>query len=70
MKQTQKYNMKKVYVGNINKNVTINDLTKFLGLKTTRYLQESCSIGLPTNENTGNLVDLHLYHVLATYVMI
>ena len=45
--------MKEVYVGNLNKDVTINDLNKLFGLKTTRYLQESCSIELPTNEKTG-----------------
>ena len=45
--------MKKVYVGNLNNDVTINDLCELLGLKTTSYLQESCSTGLPTNEKTG-----------------
>ena len=53
MKRTQKYNMKKVYVGNLNKDVTINDLNELFGLKTMRYLQESWSIELPTNEKTG-----------------
>ena len=53
MKRTQKYNMKMVYVGNLNKDVTINDLNELFGLKTTRYLQEPCSIELLTNGNTG-----------------
>ena len=53
LKRTQNYNMKKVYVGNLNKDITINDFNELLGLKTTRYLQESCSIELPTNEKTG-----------------
>ena len=53
LKRTQKYNMKKIYVGNLNKDVTINDLNELFGLKTTRYLQEYCSIELPVNEKTG-----------------
>ena len=44
LKRTQKDNMKKIYVGNLNKNVTINDLNELFVLKTTRYLQEYCSI--------------------------
>ena len=53
LKRTQKYNMKKIYVGNTNKDVTISDLNELFGLKTTRYLQEYCSIELPVNEKTG-----------------
>ena len=53
LKETQKYNMKKTYVGNLNKDVTINHLDELFGLKTTRYLQQSCSIELPMNEKTG-----------------
>ena len=45
--------MKKVYVGNLNKDVTINNLNELFGLKTTRYLQKSCTIKLPTNEKLG-----------------
>ena len=52
LKETQKYNMKKAYVGNLNKDVTINHLDELFGLKTTRYLQQSCSIELPMNEKT------------------
>ena len=33
LKQTQKYNMKKIYLGNLNKDVTITNLTKYLGIK-------------------------------------
>ena len=39
--------MKKIYVGNLNKDLTINDLNELFG---PRYLQESCSIELPMNE--------------------
>ena len=53
LKRTQKDNMKKICVGNLNKDVTINDHNVLLGLKTTRYLQEYCSIELPMNEKTG-----------------
>ena len=45
--------MKKIFVGNLNKYVTINDLNKLLELKTTRHLQEYCSIELPMNKKTG-----------------
>ena len=54
LKRTQKDNMKKIYVGNLNKNVTINDLNELFVLKTTRYLQEYCSIEFSMNEKTGN----------------
>ena len=47
LKRTQKYNMKKIYVGNLNKDLKINDLNELFG---PRYLQESCSIELPMNE--------------------
>ena len=46
LKQTQKDNMKKIYVGNLNKDVTINNLNE-------RCLQESCSIESPMNETIG-----------------
>ena len=46
LKQTQKDNMKKIYVGNLNKDVTINKLNE-------RCLQESCSIESPMNETIG-----------------
>ena len=54
LKRTQKDNMRKIYVGNLNKNVTINDLNELFVLKTTRYLQEYCSIEFSMNEKTGN----------------
>ena len=53
LKRTQKYNMKKVYVGNLNKDFTRNDLNELFGLKTTRYLQDFCSIELRATEKTG-----------------
>ena len=54
LKQTQKYNMKKVYLGNLNKDVTINKLNEVFWHKTTRFLQKSCSIELTTKkEKTG-----------------
>ena len=49
LKRTQKDNMKKINVGNLNKDVTISDLDELFGLKTTRYLQEYYSIELPMN---------------------
>ena len=45
--------MKKIYVGNLNKYVTINDLNELFEFKTTRHLQEYCSIELSMNEKTG-----------------
>ena len=53
LKRTQKDNMKKINVGNLNKDVMISDLNELFGLKTTRYLQEYCSIELPMNLKTG-----------------
>ena len=54
LKQTQKYNIKKVYLRNLNKDVTINKLNEVFGQKTTRFLQKSCNIELTTKkEKTG-----------------
>ena len=69
LKRTQKCNMKKIYVGNFNKDVTINDLNKLFGIKTTRYLQEHCSIELAVNEKTRKSRGFAYIHVLTTYVM-
>ena len=50
LKRTQKDNMRKIYVGNLNKNVTINDLNELFVFKTTRYLQEYRSIEFSMNQ--------------------
>ena len=54
LKRTQKDNMRKIYVGNLNKNVTINDLNELFVFKTTRYLQEYRSIEFSMNQLTVN----------------
>ena len=54
-KQTNKRNklVKKLYVGNLNKNTTEEDLNQLFGLKTTVYLRQARSIKIPLDKNTG-----------------
>ena len=40
-------------MGNLNKNITEEDLNQLFGLKTTVYLRQTCSIEMPLDKNTG-----------------
>ena len=44
---------KKLYVGNLNKDITEEDLNQLFGLKTTVYFHQTCSIKIPLEKNTG-----------------
>ena len=44
---------KNLYVGNLNKDTTEEDLYQLFGLKTTVYLRQICSIEVPLDKNTG-----------------
>ena len=51
----QKYNQeKRLYIGNINKNLKEQDLIKFFGFNATAYLQENCRFELPTGKSGEN----------------
>ena len=45
--------LKRLYVGNLNRNVTEDELSNLFGLKSTKYLTQNCSIQMPLNKNTG-----------------
>ena len=40
-------------MGNLNKDITEEDLNQLFGLKTTVYLCQTCSIEMPLDKNTG-----------------
>ena len=51
--QQEKQVCKKLYVGNLNKDITEEDLNQLFGLTTTVYLRQTCSIEMPLDKNTG-----------------
>ena len=51
--QQEKQVYKKLYVVNLNKDITEKDLNQLFGLKTTVYLCQTCSIEKPLDKNTG-----------------
>ena len=40
-------------MGNLNKDITEEDLHQLFGLKTTVYFHQTCSIKIPLEKNTG-----------------
>ena len=44
---------KRLYIGNMNRDVTEDELNNLLGLKSTKYLCRTCSIEMPMDKNTG-----------------
>ena len=42
-----------IYAGNLHISVTENDLYDFFGLRSTKYLQETCKVDLPLCKRTG-----------------
>lgn len=44
---------KRLYLGNLNKDVTEDDINDLFGLKSTKYLTQNCSIQMPLNRITG-----------------
>ena len=51
--QQEKQTCKTLYVGNLNKDITEEDLNQLFGLTTTVYLRQTCSIEMPLDKNTG-----------------
>ena len=50
--QQLKQNCKKLYVGNLNPNVTEENINEFFGLKSTEYMHQNCSVKMPIDRNT------------------
>ena len=51
--QQEKQVCKKLYMGNLNKGITEEDLNQLFGLTATVYLRQTCSIEMPLDKNTG-----------------
>ena len=47
----QQNQLGKLYIGNLNVNVTANDICELFGLKTTKYLRSNTYIEMPLNRN-------------------
>ena len=46
-------NQKRLYIGNLNIDVVEEDLNQLFGIKSTKYLQNTCSIKMPVNQKRG-----------------
>ena len=46
-------NKKQLYIGNLNTGVVEEDLNQLFGIRSTKYLQHTCSIKMPVNQKTG-----------------
>ena len=44
---------KNIYIGNLSLDTKIDDLYELFGLRSTKYLRETCKINMPVNENMG-----------------
>ena len=42
---------KNIYIGNLSLDTKIDDLYELFGLRSTKYLRETCKINIPVNEN-------------------
>ena len=62
--------MKKIYLGNLNKDVTITNLTKYLGIKLRVTYKNLAAFNCQRKKKKlENLGDSRLYYALNTYVM-
>ena len=52
-KYKQKKNMSNLYMGSFNPSIKEINLVELLGLNTTKYLRETCSLNMPLNDNRG-----------------
>ena len=42
-----------MYIANLRLDTKIDDLYKLFGLRSTKYLRETCKINVPVNQNTS-----------------
>ena len=52
-KYKQKKNMSNLYIGRFNSSIKEINIEELLGLNTTKYLRETCSLNMPLNDDTG-----------------
>ena len=50
--QQLKHICKKLYVGNLNTNITKDNINELFGLKSTDYLRQNCNVEIPIDRNT------------------
>ena len=48
-----KLKLKTIYVGNLDENISEGDLHELSGLKSTKYLQETCKVEVITDNRSG-----------------
>ena len=65
--ENQSYHKNRIYVGNLNSNVSIEDIYDFFGLKSTAYLRTNCDVDFPLNRQTQNS-RVHVYITAPTNV--
>ena len=51
--------MKNIYVGNLPKDVTKQDIREFFGLNLTYYVRDTGNVNFPINNKTENLKAFH-----------
>ena len=45
-------NQKQLYIGNLNTDAVEEDLNQPFGIRSAKYLQDTCSIKMPVNQKT------------------
>ena len=60
-----KLKLKTIYVGNLDENISEEDLHELFGLKSTKYLQETCKVEVIKDKRSG-ISNLHMLQRLIT----
>ena len=60
-----KLRLKTIYVGNLDENISEEDLHELFGLKSTKYLQETCKVEVIKDKRSG-ISNLHMLQRLIT----
>ena len=62
--ENQSYHKNTIYVGNLDSNVSIEDIYDIFGLKSTAYLRTDCHLDFPLNQQTKG----HVYMTAPKHV--
>ena len=65
--ENQSYHKNKIYVGNLDSNVSIEDIYDFFGLKSAAYLHTTCHVDFTLNHQTQKTKG-HIYITAPTHV--
>ena len=52
-KNNNNCNQKQLYIGNLNTDIVEEDLNQLFGIRSTKYLQDTCNIKMPVDQKTG-----------------